>query len=582
MSFDGIVTRAITNELNEKILNGRINKINQPENRVIVIQIYNNKKNYKLLLDASSNKPGFYLTNSNKENPLKAPNFCMLLRKHLQNGVIVSINQKGLDRVVNINISSMNELGDMVLKTITVEVMGKYSNIILRQGYKIIDSITRVTEDISRVRQLLPGLNYSYIEDNKIDITKELKSPSTVISNLKKDLKLSKFFYMNYTGFSPQLTDEILFKSNIDKNTNCFSLNDEQLKKLDSTFNEVVKNILFDRYHPSIYRDKTGKIIDFHSLKMDHFMADVTEEKSISMAADTYFSERFLSDKISQKVSSLSKKLNNLLDKNRNKLIKLKDEKEFAEKRDIFKIYGDVLSSNIHSVNKGDTSVKLENFYDPDLSMLEIPLDNKKSPWENAQHYYKKYSKLKTSANLLKKQIPNLTDDIKYLEQVLDSLKKVENDSEIEEIKHELSKQNYIKQKKNKKKIHSPKLSSPHHFINKRNKHFYVGKNNYQNDYITLKLANKEDIFIHVKDVPGSHVILRNENITKLDILDGCYLAAKYSSVSNEQNVAVDYTEKKNVRKSKGAKPGMVYYENYSTEYVNPKDFNYGNLSKIK
>lgn len=583
MSFDGIVTRAVVKELNDKLVGGKVNRINQPENRTILLQIYNKKNNYKLLLDASSNRPGFYISNENKENPIKAPNFCMLLRKHLQNGVIDSIEQKGLDRVVDINISSMNELGDLVTKTLTIEVMGKYSNIILREGFNILDSITRVTEDISRVRQLLPGLRYSYIEDDKVDITKEIKIPSEIISNMEKDIKMARFFYMNYTGFSPQITDEILYESNVDRNKKAKDLNSEELERIDKSFNETSVRILSNDYTYATYRDETGKLLDFHCLKLNYLNADATLEDNMSATCENYFSESFVSDKVSQKVSSLSKKVSHLLEKDRNKLVKLLDEREKASDREKYKVYADIISANVHNMDRGLKSVVLQNFYDPELSNLEIPLDVKKSPWENAQFYYKKFSKLKTSENLLKKQIPLLEDDIKYFEQVLDSLKKVETDSEVMEIRSELASGGYISKgkTKNKDKNKSSKPSTPHHFVNERDKHFYVGKNNYQNDYITLKLANKEDIFIHVKDVPGSHVILRNDNITEEDILGGCFLAAKYSSVSNEQNVAVDYTEKKNVRKAKGAKPGMVYYEDFNTVFVNPKEFNFQIFKEI-
>ena len=581
MSFDGIVTRAVVKELNDKLVGGKVNRINQPENRTILLQIYKNKNNYKLLLDASSNRPGFYLSNENKENPIKAPNFCMLLRKHLQNGVIESIEQKGIDRVVDINISSMNELGDLVTKTLTIEVMGKYSNIILREGFNILDSITRVTEDLSRVRQLLPGLSYTYIEDSKVDITRENKLPSEIISNMEKDIKMARFFYMNYTGFSPQISDEILYESIVDRNKKSKELNSEELEKIDTSFKNIVDKILSDDYLYATYRDETGNMLDFHCLKLNYLMAEIKTEENMSTACEKYFTESFVSDKVSQKASSLSKKVYHLLEKDRNKLVKLLDEREKAKDREKYKIYADIISANVHNMDRGLKSIVLQNFYDPELSNLDIPLDVKKSPWENAQFYYKKFSKLKTSENLLKKQIPLLEDDIKYFEQVLDSLKKVETDSEVMEIRSELANGGYISKGKTKNKNKSSKPSTPHHFVNERDKHFYVGKNNYQNDYITLKLANRDDIFIHVKDVPGSHVILRNDNITKEDILDGCFLAAKYSSVSNEQNVAVDYTEKKNVRKAKGAKPGMVYYDDFNTNFVNPKEFNFQIFKEI-
>ncbi|WP_300409734.1 NFACT RNA binding domain-containing protein [Lagierella sp.] len=582
MGFDGVVTRAIVKELNKNLIGGKVNKINQPENKTIVLQIYNNRKNYKLLLDASSNKPRMLLSNIDRQNPLQAPNFCMLLRKHLQGGIVHSIEQLGLDRVVNINISSLNELGDSIIKTITIEVMGKYSNIILREKSNIIDSITRVNADISRVRQILPGLDYKYLEDDKVDITKEFKKPSEIIELSQKNLKMRRFFYMNYTGFSPELGEEVLFRSKIDGEKKSSDLSSEDLNRLDNSFSNISSDINLYNFNSGIYRTENGDILDFHCIKLNHLISDFIEKPSTSMAVEEYYKETFLSDKVSQKVSVLTKKVNNLLDKNQKKLVKLLEEKKTSENREKYKTYGDILSANIHSIDRGAKEIVLENFYDPNLKKISIPLDIKKSPWQNAQMYYKKYSKLKTSATLLKVQIPKIEEEIRYFSQVLDTLKKIETDSEAEEVKDELSKQGYIKKSRKKTKKVVSKKSTPLHFTNSRNKHFYVGKNNFQNDYITLKLANKEDIFIHVKDVPGSHVILRNDNISQEDILDGCYLAAKYSSISEEINISVDYTYKKNVNKPKGARPGMVYYEEFTTVVVNPKDFNYSTLTLIK
>lgn len=582
MSFDGVVTRSIVLELNKKLIGGKVNKINQPENKTMVLQIYNNRENFKLLLDASSNKPRILISQVNRTNPLQAPNFCMLLRKHLQGGIIDSIEQIGLDRVVDINISSLNELGDRVTKTLTIEVMGKYSNIVLREGENIIDSITRVTSDISRIRQVLPGLDYKYLPDSKVDITKTFKKPSELINDNDNNLKMRRFFYMNYTGFSPQLGEELLYRSKVDGDKKAKDLNSKELLDIDNTFSNLASDINLNNFDIGIYRTEKGNLLDFHCIKMNHLLGEFTEEKSISTAAEEYFKETFLSDKVSQKVSILTKKVNNIMEKNQKKLVKFLDEKERSEDREKFKTYGDILSANIHKINRGDKIIELQNFYDPELKDISIPLDIKKTPWENAQMYYKRYSKLKTSSSLLKIQIPKIEDEIKYLSQVLDSLKKIETDSEAEEIKDELSKEGYIKKSRKKHKGNTAKKSSPHHFINKRNKDFYVGKNNFQNDYITLKLANRDDVFIHVKDFPGSHVILRNENITKEDILEGCFLAAKYSSISAESNIAVDYTFKKNVKKPKGAKPGMVYYEDFTTVTVNPKEFDYKNFIEVK
>ncbi|MDL2311167.1 NFACT RNA binding domain-containing protein, partial [Peptostreptococcaceae bacterium OttesenSCG-928-C18] len=285
------------------------------------------------------------------------------------------------------------------------------------------------------------------------------------------------------------------------------------------------------------------------------------------------------SDRVSQKASVLQKIVKNALSRNINKLDKLRKEKTLSEDREKYKVWADLISANSNSITRGQKILTVQNFYDPELSNVEIYLDETKSPWENAQKYYKKYSKLKTSSKLLETQIPKVQIEINYLLQILDTLNHITSSNEVDEIRVELEKSNYIR-KRTKSKVKS-KPSMPLHYISRNGVDIYVGKNNTQNDYLTLKLSNRDDYFIHAKDIPGSHVILRNNNITQDDIFDACCLAAYYSSESNQEYVLVDYTERKNVRKSKGAKPGMVYYDNYKTKTINLKEFNIENLKKI-
>ncbi len=579
MSFDGIVTKAIVEQLSENLINGKINKINQPDPNCLIFTIYNNRNNYKLLIDASSNSPRINITDLNKENPLQAPNFCMLLRKHIQGGTIESIKQNGLDRVINIDINSLNELGDKVTKTIIIELMGKYSNIILidKESSKIIDSIKRITIDISRVRQVLPGMIYESIPDDKIDITNNIIKPSKIIQLLEKPIKLFRFFYTNYIGFSPQISREICYMSNLDYDVKTNDLREEDLNNIDKSFVKIVENLKNCNYEFNIYKDNNDKIIDYHVLPLNHLGSNIINYETSSSLVDSYFNMTTVSDTVGQKISNINKVLKTILSRNLNKLEKLKKEESDSLDRDKYKIWADLISANSHMINKGDKFLKAENFYDPNLEVLEIKINETKSPWENAQIYYKKYSKLKTSNKLLQTQIPKIEYEIKYIEQIMGSLKFVTTNSEIEEIRRELEDNNYIKKKRRDKRKEKP--SSPLHFITDNGADIYVGKNNYQNDHLTLKMANKNDYFIHAKDISGSHVLLRNNNIDDDDILIACSLAAYYSSGSTEDNVLVDYTQKKNVKKSRNAKPGMVYYENYETVNIKLKEFN---IDKIK
>lgn len=579
MSFDGIVTKSIVEELQFLLINGKINKINQPDKNCIIFNIYNKRMNYKLLIDASSNNPRINITNINRENPMVAPNFCMLLRKHIQGGIIENIKQIGIDRIINIDIKSMDELGDFTTKTLIVELMGKYSNIILvnKENNKIIDSIKRITLDISRIRQVLPGMNYELIKDNKFDITKSYEQPSTIIKKLEKPIKISRFFYSYYTGFSPQISKEICFRSNIDFDVKTSNLDNNNLKAIDENFENIVNSIINSDYDYLLYK-KLDKYIDFHSIKLNHISSETLKFNNISDLIDNYYKHTSISDSLSQKISSLQKYTKIVLNRDINKLSKLKEEKVISDDRDKYKIWADLISANSHLIKKGQKILIAENFYDAELNKITIQLDETKSPWENAQYYYKKYSKLKTSSKLLENQIPKLESEISYIEQIIDSFRHISTNAEVEEIRTELEENNYIRKRKKKKRKEKP--SKPMHYISRNGADIYVGKNNFQNDYLTLKLANKEDYFIHAKNVPGSHVILRNNNIDKNDIQDACNLAAYYSSLSNDDQVSVDYTFKKNVHKSKGAKPGMVYYDNFKTTIVDLKNFDINELLK--
>lgn len=582
MSFDGVVTKTIVEQLQKLLINGKINKINQPDKNCLIFNVYNNRNNYKLLIDASSNNPRMNITKNNFENPVQAPTFCMLLRKHLQGGNIINIEQFGLDRVIKIDIQSLDELGDFVIKTLVIELMGKYSNIILtyKKDQKIIDSIKRITLDLSRIRQVLPGMTYTNIPDEKIDINKEIVYPSKIISTLEKPVKLSRLFYMNYTGFSPQLGKEICYRANLDFDIKTSDLNKEDLSLIDKVFNDIINSIVNKQYEMNIYRDSSNNYLDFHSVKLNHLGENYTQYDNISDLVDDFYSHTTISDKVGQKISNLQKSLKTILNRNLSKLEKLKKEEVTSADREKYKIWADLISANSHTIKKGQTILNAENFYDPNLEIIEIKLNETKSPWENAQFYYKKYSKLKTANKLLKTQIPKLELEIEYINQVLESLKFVNSNNEIDEIRDELENSGYIKRRKKAKT--KPKPSTPLHYKNKNNNDIYIGKNNYQNDYLTLKFANKNDYFIHAKDVPGSHVILRGNNITEEDINDASMLAAYYSSQSKEDYVLVDYTLKKNVRKAKHAKPGMVYYDNYETKLVNLKEFNIEDYKKIE
>lgn len=583
MSYDGIVTRAIVDELNKTITGGKISKINQPSDNEINLIVYNNKKNYKVLLNASSNLARVYITDISKQNPLAAPNFCMFLRKYLQGGIIKSVRQNGIDRVIFIDIKTYDELSFEVDRTLVIELMGKYSNIILinKEDNKILESINHVTLDMSRVRQVYPGTVYKLIEDSKKDITIDRVLPSDIIKQLEKPNKLFKFFYQNYTGFSPTIGKEICFKANLDFDRLTNDLSDEELSILDNVFIDLTDKILNHDYKPSIQKNThNNNYKDFHVLDIEFLGGNNEYFENISSMLERYYMVTATQDKVYQKSNDIKKIVSTKLNRDRNKLVNLYNELELSEDRDKYKVYGDLLSANIHLIERGKDKIIVENFYDENLKKIEIPISIKKSPWDNAQNYYKKYSKLKVANKLLKVQIPELKDEIKYLEQILDSIERVTETSEIEEIKEELRTMGLIKKKTKKQRKDKP--SKPYHYKTSNGLDVYVGKNNAQNDRLTLKVANKDDYFLHAKDIAGSHVILRNNNdVTEKDILEAAFLAGYYSKASNEDYIDVDCTQKKNVRKAKQAKPGMVYYDNFDTYHIDLKALSINDFEKI-
>ncbi len=585
MALDGIVLKNIIKELNTTILYGKIDKIYQPEKDEIIINIYNKGNTYKLLISASSNNPRIHLTRNSKQNPPNPPMFCMLLRKHLTGGIIQKIEQFELDRVAFIDISSIDELGNTVIKRLVVEIMGKYSNIILidKDSSKVIDSIKRVTSSMSRIREVLPGTCYFLPkQDDKVNpLIVDREQFINLINSQDKNKKIYKFFYENYMGLSPLISKEICYLANIDMDRPIGTLSEMDIQNLFDAFVKIVNEINNENFNPVLIKKEYGKEYrEFYCLNINQFGNDnKIHMNSINQVLDQYYTINDKLDRILQKSQSLKKAVQTKLEKSLNKLSKQKQELLDSEKREIYKIYADLISANLYRIEKGLEEIELENFYDENLEKIKIPLDKKLTPVENAQRYYKKYNKLKNAHKLLLSQIPETEKEIEYLENVLNSLDNCTEVIEIEEIKEELIKEGYIKGKISKNKASTK--SKPYHFISSDGFHIYVGKNNKQNDILTLKTAKKDDLWFHAQNMPGSHVIVRTENnqVPESTLLEAALLAAYYSKGKNSNNVPVDYTERRNVKKPKDAKAGMVIYENYRTIFVTP---NKEKIDKIK
>ncbi len=579
MALDGIVIYSLVDELSSKLIGGKIDKIYQPEEDELLFTIRNEGTNYKLLLSANSANPRIYLTSTyKKENPMNAPMFCMLLRKHLLNGRIIKVHQPDFERIIRITIESLDELKIKTSKDLIIEVMGRHSNIMLidNEENKILDSIKRIPLSVSSYRQILPGKKYENPpSQNKVNPLKEISMDNFKTALTKNKNVLYKSIYTSFDGISPLIAKEICFRSNMDENISIDALESYQFERVFNSFSRLFSQIKNKIFYPSIAMDKRlDKIIDFSALKLTMFdHLSFIENESISFILEKYYAEKDVKERIHQKSQNLRKSISTKLDRLYNKLKKQKEELLESQNASVYKVSGELITSYIYRITKGMEKVEVTNFYDPEGKNINIELDKNLTPSENAQKYFKKYNKLKHAAIEIKEQIKISEEEVDYLENILLNISNCENVEELEEIKEELIKEGYVRGKANSKNKEKDKLkTNPYEFLSSDGFKIYVGKNNKQNDYLTLKMAVSEDIWMHTKNIPGSHVIIKSEGkeIPENTLLEGALLAAYFSKGKMSSQVPVDYTQKKNIKKPNGAKPGMVIYETNSTIYVTP------------
>lgn len=568
MSFDGIVTRKIVNELTTKTLGGKIQKISQPSKNDLVLNIYSMGISYKLFLSANNNEARINLTEKKYENPEKPENFCMVLRKHIGQGKIIDIKQYGLDRVIEISIASIDEMGFDTSKKLIIEIMGRHSNIILTDdSYKIIDAIKRVNDQMSSVRQIFPSLPYERIKSDKIDISENnfTEDIFAISSKIPDGYEPYKIFYTYYEGFSPIVGRELIHRANIDPRLNWGLVSESDKEELNKILYKLRDDIVENNLESYAYRDER-KIKEYHTLRLTHLNFTESKYELMSEAIDNFYSVNKSNDRLDQMKSSLIKKINSHK-KSVNKKIKIlnnniskEDQAENSKKK------ADLLAANLYRIDKKSKEIELEDFYN-DNNPIKISLNPMKTPRENIDEYYNRAKKIKAAIVYAKNDLPRQENLLSYLNQLKDFVNRSNSISDLEEIREEMVDNKLIKKKGRNKKKSKP--SRPFHYKTENGSDIYVGKNSKQNDYITLKVARKEDLWFHVKDSPGSHVILKTDKIFDEDIKKAAYLAALNSSLASANKVDVDYTEKKNVNKAKGAKDGMVYYVNFSTITVN-------------
>lgn len=572
MAFDGITVSAIKAEIEDKILGGRIDKVYQPEKDEIILGIRSMGQAYKLLLTSNASNPKFHFTQTNPSNPMTPPLFCMVMRKHLQSGKIIKIEQPDFDRILNIYVESLNELGDYSVKKLVLEIMGRHSNIILTdENNTILDCIKHIGHDTSSVREVLPGREYTLPPSQGKINTLELDNNdfNEVLEN-NPSFEIQSVIYKNYTGISPIAASEICYRANVNGSTPVEALTDIQKEIVFNKFAELVEDIKANRFYPESITNEKGKTIDFSPIEMTQFNGlEIKKYTSISELIESFYANRDFAYRIGQKTQDLRK----LITQNIERCIRKKDIQmqtlRSIKNRDELRLKGELLTANIYSIKKGMTTVELPNYYSENQELVAIELDSNKTPSENAQKYYKAYNKAKRTFEALKDQIKSNDEELAYLESVLTSVNNCTDEQDVKEIRRELREEGYVKKVKN-QKDKSKKHSVPLHFISQDGFDIYVGKNNIQNDELTLKFARPRDIWMHTKNIPGSHVIIvaNGQTIPDTTLNEGAMLSAFYSKAKNSSKVSVDYTEKKNVKKPNGSKPGFVIYETNKTAYI--------------
>lgn len=579
MPFDGITINALVAELNNTILGGKVEKIYQPEKDELSLFIRKDKNSHKLLISANSTFPKFHLSTEKKSNPMTAPAFCMLLRKHLLGSRIRKITQISLERIVEILFDCMDEMGNSCHKSLIIETMGRHSNIIFinTEDSTVFDSIKRVNSYMSSIRVVLPGVKYVYPPSNdKID-TFSIKEDSFIndIENLNKSTKAYKYLVKRYYGISPIVSQEICMGSGIDPDHDIFVFDKDIALNLFKEFKKIVDKVLGKKYKPNIVLENQRNY-DFSAIELNIYnsLKKVTFN-SISEAVESFYAEKDKQNRLKQKTADLKKTVTNRIGRSIRKLDILEEEYNNAKKAEYFKLCGDLIMTNLYNIEKGKTDVNLINYFNKDFEILKVKLNINLTPIQNAQNYYKKYNKSKTAISLLTKQIRNTKKEVQYLEGVLDNIEKCYEEEEISEIKYELQQEGYFKKNnRNKKSKNKSKPSKPMRFRSSTGFNIYVGKNNIQNDNLTLKFAEATDLWLHTKDIPGSHVIIKtkSENIDETTLSEAANLAAYYSKGKLSSNVPVDYTLKKYVKKPSKARPGYVIYKNHKTIYINPDE----------
>ena len=576
MALDGITLSMLKNEMAEKLIGARVDKIHQPSKEELIISLRWNGGNGKLLVSASASAPRIHFTEAQVDNPKAPPMFCMLMRKHLSGAKLVAMEQFGLERLIHLSFATYNELGDPVILKLAVEIMGRHSNIILiGNDGKIIDAIKRVTADMSSVRQVMPGMTYVFPPSQNKMNTLDLDYMA-FIERLKngRDVPLSKALMETLDGVSPIVCREISDLATAGLDTTARELSNDECEKLVGAVENLAEKVKNGDGKPYAVIEENGHPLDFTFMEVKQYGDSMTvkEAESFSVMLDKFYSDRSGADRMKQRSGDLFRFVVNLADRLSRKLDIQRQELARSTERDSLRVKGELIHANIRMIEKGMSSVILENYYDNN-SPMEVKLDPRLSPNQNAQHYFSEYRKADTAERMLKKLIEKGEAELSYIESVFDLLSRARTDDEIVSIRDELVSQGYLKN--HRQKNQKPIKIAPKEYISTDGFRILCGRNNLQNDKLTFKDSRKNDIWFHTQKIHGSHTIIITEGReVPPSTLEQAALIAAYNSKARDSSlVPVDYTEIKNVKMPSGAAPGKVIYEHYKTAYVRPAQF---------
>ena len=569
MPMDGVMLGFMTRELNEKLAGGRVDKVTQPERDELILTIRNRGENHMLLVSASANSARMHLTREKKNNPLEPPTFCMLMRKHVLGAKVLEIRQIEGDRIAEIDFEALDDMGDYVVRTLVCEFMGKYSNLILTQnGGKIIDSVLRVTDDISRVREVLPGLMYQRPpQQGKLNFA--ALEPEALAKRLREAAGPAfKALQGAATGLSPQTAREIILRAAGDSEARLEEVDVDALAEKICALAAALPGMA----RPALALDAEGRAVDVIPFAyLTRADLELRPMASLSEAQEAYFRTRDRAERIRQKASALNRVLKNNIERCEKKLGLQLNALQDSERMEEYRIKGELLSASLYQVERGMKEIELPNYYAEDFAPMRIELDVKLSPAANAQRYFKLYQKARSARRLAADQKAKTEEELAYLEGQLENLGKCTEEPELFEIRQELEKEGYVKPSRNRREMKSLPPSRPLKLSASDGTVILVGKNNLQNDKLTFS-AQPNEVWLHAKDMPGSHVIIVGENPTEKTIGEAASLAAYYSKGREGSRVPVDYTLRRYVKKPSGAKPGFVIYTHQRTLYAAPRE----------